>query len=162
MEGGFRGLRRACQLIECTGAREKMTKSKKPASKAQPKADRAPDSATVLGDGSMKLLALECWRIKKLIPEFAANRKHLVLQTSVDKMIDALRALGVAIEDPEGSEFKDGMTLNIAIFDPSDQLETGKRVVSETLSPNIYINDKLASAARVIVSVGRKENLHGA
>jgi hypothetical protein len=67
-----------------------------------------------LCDGSMKVLALECWRIKKLIPEFAANRKHLVLQTSVDKMIDALAALGVAIDDPQGSEFKDGMTLNVA------------------------------------------------
>ena len=135
---------------------------KKPALKADLKVVRTPGSAPVNGDGSMKVLALECWRIKKLVPEFAVNRKHLVLETSVDKMIDALRALGVAIEDPEGSEFKDGMTLNIAIFDPSDQLETGKRVVSETLSPNIYINDKLASAARVIVSVGRKEGLHGA
>ena len=77
-------------------------------------------------------------------------------------MIDALAALGVAIDDPEGSEFRDGMTLNIAVFDPSDQLEIGKRVVSETLSPNIYINNKLANAARVIVSVGRKESLHGA
>jgi hypothetical protein len=124
--------------------------------------DRAPGSAPVNGDGSMKVLALECWRIKKLIPEFAANRKHLVLQTSIDKMVDALTALGVAIDDPEGSEFRDGMTLNIAVFDPSDQLEIGKRMVSETLSPNIYINNKLANAARVIVSVGRKETLHGA
>jgi hypothetical protein len=77
-------------------------------------------------------------------------------------MIDALRALGVAIEDPEGSEYRDGMTLNIAVFDPSDQLETGKRMVSETLSPNIYINNKLVDAAQVIVSVGRKEGSHGA
>jgi hypothetical protein len=77
-------------------------------------------------------------------------------------MIDALAALGVAIDDPEGSEFRDGMTLNIAVFDLSDQLETGRRIVSETLSPNIYINNKLANAARVIVSVGRKEGLHGA
>jgi hypothetical protein len=138
-----------------------MTKSKKPAGKAQPKADRAPDSATALGDGSMKLLALECWRIKKLIPEFAANRKHLVLQTSVDKMIDTLAALGVAIDDPQGYEFKDGMTLNVAVFDNSDQLEIGQRIVSETLSPNIFIRDKLANTARVIVSVGRKDGLHG-
>src|SRR5271170_7904650 len=99
-----------------------MTKRKQPAKKTQPKADHAPDSATALCDGLMKVLALECWRIKKLIPEFASNRKHLVLQTSVDKMTDALAALGVAIDDPEGSEFKDGMTLNVAVFDNSDQL----------------------------------------
>jgi len=123
--------------------------------------DRAPDSPPAICDGSKRVLALECWRIRKLIPEFADNRKHLVLQTSVDKMIDALVALGVAIEDPEGSEFKDGMTLNVAVFDNSDQLEIGQRIVSETLSPNIYIRDKLANTARVIVSVGRKDGLHG-
>jgi hypothetical protein len=134
---------------------------KKPARKARLKVDRAPDSAPAICDGSVKVLALECWRIRKLIPEFAGNRKHLVLQTSVDKMIDALAALGVAIDDPEGSQFRDGMTLNVAVFDHSDQLEIGERIVSETLSPNIYIRDKLANTARVIVSVGRKDDVHG-
>jgi hypothetical protein len=134
---------------------------KKIGKKRAKKVDRAPDSAPAICDGSMRVLALECWRIRKLIPEFADNRKHLVLQTGVDKIIDALAALGVAIDDPEGSEFKDGMTLNVAVFDNSDQLEIGQRIVSETLSPNIYIRDKLANTARVIVSVGRKDGLHG-
>jgi hypothetical protein len=133
---------------------------KKPAKKLSPKVDRVPDSAPAICDGSVKVLALECWRIRKLIPEFANNRKHFVLQTSVDKMIDALVALGVAIEDPERSEYRDGMTLRVALFDHSDQLEIGQRIVSETLSPNIYIRDKLANTARVIVTVGRKDGLH--
>jgi hypothetical protein len=140
----------------------KIKTGRKPAKRPIRKLQPAPNSPTVICDGSVKVLALECWRIKKLIPEFVGNRKHFVLQTSVDKMIDALAALGVVIDDPEGSEFREGMTLNIAVFDLSDQLEIGKRVVSETLSPNIYINNKLANAARVIVSVGRKEALHGA
>jgi hypothetical protein len=110
----------------------------------------------------MKVLALECWRISKLIPEFAANRKALVLRTSMHRIFDSLEALGVAVEDPEGSEFKDGMTLNIAVFENSDELELGRRMVTETLTPNIYIHNKLAQTARVIVSVGRKEVLHGA
>jgi hypothetical protein len=138
-----------------------MTKSKKLAKKAHPKVDRAPDTAAVLCDGSVKVLALECWRIRKLIPEFADNRKHFVLKTSVDKMTDALIALGVEIEDPEGSEYRDGMTLHVAVFDKSDRLETGQRMVSETLSPTIYFKNKLANTARVIVSVGTKDGLHG-
>jgi hypothetical protein len=140
----------------------KSKNSRKPARQANLEVDRAPDSARVICDGSLQVLALECWRVTKLIPELAGNRKHLVLQTSVDKMIDALAALGVAIEDPVGSEFEDGMTLNIAVFENSDQLETGRRIVSETLSPNVYINNKLAHTARVIVSVGRRDFLHGA
>jgi hypothetical protein len=89
---------------------------KKTGKKPAKKVDRAPDSAPAISDGSMRVLALECWRIKKLIPEFGDNRKNLVLQTCVDKMTDALVALGVAIDDPEGSEFKDGMTLNVAVL----------------------------------------------
>jgi hypothetical protein len=134
---------------------------KKTGKRPAKKVDRAPDSDPTFCDGSMRVLALECWRIKKLIPEFKDNRKHLVLQTSVDKMIDALAELGVAIEDPERSEYRDGMTLRVALFDHSDQLEIGQRIVSETLSPNIYIRDKLANTARVIVTVGRKDGLHG-
>jgi hypothetical protein len=138
-----------------------MTKSKKPAKKAHPKVDRASDSAALLCDGSVKVLALECWRIRKLVREFADNRKHFVLQTSVDRMTDALMALGIEIEDPEGSEYRDGMTLHVAVFDKSDRLETGQRMVSETLSPTIYFKNKLANTARVIVSVGTKDGLHG-
>jgi hypothetical protein len=138
------------------------TKRKRPVKRAIAKVDHASDPCAGLADGLAKVLALECWRIRKLIPEFKSSRKHLVLQTSVDKMIDALALWGVAIEDPKGSAFREGMTLNVALFDTSDQLEPGQRMVSETLSPNIYINDKLANAARVIVSVGRKDALHGA
>jgi hypothetical protein len=134
---------------------------KKTGKKPVKKVDRTPDSAPAICDGSMRVLALECWRIRKLIPEFGDNRKRFVLQTCVDKMTDALLALGVAIEDPERSEYRDGMTLRVALFDHSDQLEIGQRIVSETLSPNIYIRDKLANTARVIVTVGRKDGLHG-
>ena len=136
-----------------------MSKTKKALT---PRAHPRPAHAPAIGEGPVTAIALECWRINKLIPEFKDIRKHLVLQTSVDRMIDTLKALGVAIEDPEGSEFHDGMTMNIAAFDLSDQVESGKRIVSLTLSPNIYINQKLARAARVIVSVGQKDGLHGA
>ena len=69
--------------------REKLAK------KTRLKQEYTPKSAGGVGDGPVKELALECWRIKKLIPEFIENRKHLVLQTSVDKMIETLATLGV-------------------------------------------------------------------
>jgi len=139
-----------------------MSKLKITGKKLKPIVHPVPDSTPVNHEGSMKVLALECWRIDKLIPEFKDIRKHLVLRTSVDRMRDTLGALGVAIDDPTGSEFKDGTTLNIAVFENSDELEVGRRIVSETLSPNIYINNKLAHAARVVVTVGRKDASHGA
>jgi hypothetical protein len=138
-----------------------VTRTRKPSTR---RAMQSPDplpQPPVIGESPVAALALECWRINKLIPEFKNIRKHLILQTSVDRMIDTLKGLGVAIEDPEGSEFRDGMTMSIAAFDHSDQVESGKRVVSLTLSPNIYIHQKLARPARVIVSVGKKDGSHG-
>ena len=64
---------------------------------------------------SIKLLAIECWRIKKLLPEFSDNKKHLVLSSSVDKMLDALSQSGIELDDPEGQEFRDGMTLDVPL-----------------------------------------------
>jgi hypothetical protein len=107
---------------------------------------------------SMKLLALECWRIKKLLPEFSDNRKHLVLSSSIDKMLEALAKSGVEVEDPEGMEFRDGMTLDVALFEETPNLASGKKVISETLTPTVYVRDKLVQAAKVIVSVGTGRN----
>ncbi len=111
-------------------------------------------AVTAINDGSVKTLALECWRITKLIPSCDDRRKQFMLQTSVEKMIAALADSGVTIQDPEGSEVDDGMMLNIAVYNPTDQLKAGQRVVSETLSPHIFINNKRAHIARVIVAVG--------
>src|ERR1700694_1775229 len=102
----------------------------------------------------IKLLALECWRIKKLLPEFMGNKKCLVLNSSVEKMLEALAGSGVEGEDPEGMEFRDGMTLDVALFEETASLMAGKRVISETLAPTVYIKDRLVQAAKVIVLVG--------
>ena len=101
-----------------------------------------------------KLIALECWRIKKLLPEFTENKKFLVLGSSVDKLFEALESNGIEIEDPEGQPFRDGMTLDVALFTTSEQLPSGSKVVTETLAPTIYVQNKLVQPARVIVSVG--------
>jgi hypothetical protein len=103
-----------------------------------------------------KLLALECWRIKKLLPEFTENKKYLVLSSSIEKMLEALSKSGVDLEDPEGQEFREGMTLDVALFEDTASLAVGKSVISETLSPTLYVRDKLVQQARVIVSVGKR------
>ena len=101
-----------------------------------------------------KLFAVECWRIKKLLPEFKDNKKYLVLASSVEKLFEALADCGIEIDDPEGAEFRDGMTLDVALFDKTPQLAEGARVISETLAPTIYMKNKLIQPGKVIVSVG--------
>jgi hypothetical protein len=103
---------------------------------------------------SAVLFAKECWRIKKLLPEFRDNRKALVLTSSVEKMIAALSAIGIEIDDPEQNDFRDGMTLKVALFQETPSLSAGKKVITETLEPAIYVNNQLVEQAKVIVSVG--------
>ena len=102
------------------------------------------------------LLSLVCGTILGVVAGYIRRLDGLLMRVT-----DALMALGIEIEDPEGSEYRDGMTLHVAVFDKSDRLETGQRMVSETLSPTIYFKNKLANTARVIVSVGTKDGLHG-
>jgi hypothetical protein len=103
---------------------------------------------------SAKLLAVECWRIRKLLPEFKDNKKYLVLNSSIEKMTEVLATAGIEIEDPEETDFRDGMTLEVALFEETPGLAAGKRVISETLAPAVYVKDRLVQAAKVIVSVG--------
>lgn len=120
------------------------------------KAAKARSSAPVpihLTDAA-KLFALECWRIQKLLPEFSGNKKYLVLMSSVEKLLQALAESGIDIEDPEKSEFRDGMTVEVALFEETTSFSQGKRVISETLEPAVYVQDKLIQPAKVIVSVG--------
>ena len=109
--------------------------------------------ASQLAD-SAALFAKECWRIRKLLPEFSDNRKALVLTSSVEKMIAALARIGIEIDDPEQSELRDGMTLKVALYEETPNLAAGKRVITETLEPAIYLHNELLEPARVIVSVG--------
>ena len=106
---------------------------------------------------SVKVLALECWRIKKLLPEFQDNTKHLVLGNSVEKMLEALAKNGVEVEDPEGMEFRDGMTLDVALFEETPNLNAGKKIISETLSPTVYMKDRIIQPAKVIIAIGTRK-----
>jgi hypothetical protein len=126
---------------------------KKLLKKAQAAGQLQPGPPVDLTD-SAKLFAIECWRIKKLLPEFSDNKKYLVLTSSIEKMVEALAATGIEIEDPEKSEFRDGMTLEVALFEKTPLLAEGKRVISETLAPAVYVKNRLVQPAKVIVSVG--------
>jgi len=99
--------------------------------------------------------AQECWRIQRLLPEFDGNRKTLVLKNSLEKMIALLAEADIEIDDPEGIDYRDGMTVKVTLFEESLSLPVGKTIIAETLEPGVYIGGRLASQAKVIVTVGK-------
>jgi len=103
----------------------------------------------------LKALAIECWRIRNLLPEFACSKKLPVLTSVVEKMNALLMSIGIEIEDPTGWDYKEGMTMNVALFEDNRLVPIGVQQITETLSPNVYVAGTLVQAARVIVSVGK-------
>ena len=102
----------------------------------------------------LRAAAVECWRIKKLLPDFSGNKKQPVLASSVEKVMEALEAIGIEVEDPAGLDFQDGLTVDVALFEDTSALARGVRRISETLTPTVYLNGKLICPAKVIVAVG--------
>jgi hypothetical protein len=99
--------------------------------------------------------AAECWRIQKLLPEFDGNKKALLLRSSVEKMIAMLAEADIEIDDPEGVDYRDGMTVKVTLFEESFNVPSGKTIIAETLEPGIYVEGRLVSQAKVIVTVGK-------
>lgn len=135
---------------------------KRPKNKLLKKEQRVtPDERRVVAREQLKSLAVECWRIKHLLPEFVQSKKHAVLGSIVDKMIALLESAGVEIEDPTDSDYRDGLTIKVALFEETGSLPRGVRKITETLSPTVYVFGELVQSARVIVSVGTGDNLDG-
>lgn len=99
--------------------------------------------------------AKECWRIQRLLPDFDGNRKTLVLKNSLEKMVSLLAGADIEIDDPEGIDYRDGMTVKVTLFEDSLELPIGKTIIAETLEPAIYVGGRLASQAKVVVTVGK-------
>jgi hypothetical protein len=117
----------------------------------------ADNKQPVIAPVRLKDLAIECWRIRNLLPDFACSKKQAVLRSVVDKMTALLLSAGIEIEDPTGWDYKDGMNLNVALCEDSQSLPFGVRRITETLSPNVYIDGTIVQSARVIVSIGKGE-----
>jgi hypothetical protein len=102
-------------------------------------------------------LAVECWRISQLIPEFEENKKQPLLRSAIENLMALLEAQGVEIDDPVQRDIKVGTTVTVALMEPMSDLPHGSRRVIETLSPNIFTHGTLARPARVILGIGSGE-----
>ncbi|MFD1014430.1 hypothetical protein [Winogradskyella rapida] len=62
-------------------------------------------------------------------------------------------ASGYEIVEMIGQEYKDGLNVT-ANFIPSEEIETGKRVITRIIKPQVNFNGKMIQAAQIEVSVG--------
>lgn len=77
--------------------------------------------------------------------------KQLVRQ--VRSIKENYKASGYEIVEMVGQEYKEGLNVT-ANFIPSDKIETGKRIITRIIKPQVNYKGKMIQAAQIEVSVG--------
>ena len=106
-------------------------------------------------DHSLALkVADEIIRIQKNLSRMDDSTKGLKqLNSSVKRIQDNFAANGYELVEMLGKEFNEGLKVT-ANFVPSEDLETGKQVISRIIKPQVNYKNKMIQAAQIEVSVG--------
>lgn len=106
-------------------------------------------------DHSLALkVADEIIRIQKNIANMDSATKGLKqLSASVKRIQDNFLANGYELVDMLGREYQEGMNA-IANFVTSDQIDTGKQIISRIIKPQVNFNGVMIQAAQIEVMIG--------
>ena len=106
-------------------------------------------------DHSLALkVADEIIRIQKNLSRMDEKTKGLKqLKASVKRIQDNFMANGYEIVDMLGKEYNEGMKVS-ANFVPSENIETGKQIITRIIKPQVNFNGAMIQAAQIEVSVG--------
>lgn len=128
---------------------ETQLKLQQETSKSQPVASN--DKA----DHSLALkVADEIIRIQKNLSRMDEKTKGLKqLNSSVKRIQDNFASNGYELVDMLGKEYKEGMKVT-ANFVPSEDLETGKQIITRIIKPQVNFKGAMIQAAQIEVSVG--------
>ncbi|MUP45401.1 hypothetical protein E0K83_06535 [Gramella sp. BOM4] len=134
------------KLVE---ALETQLKLQNETSKSQPVS--SPEKA----DHSLAVkVADEIIRIQKNLSRMDESTKGLKqLNSSVKRIQDNFASNGYELVGMLGKEYNDGMKVS-ANFVPSDDLETGKQIITRIIKPQVNFKGEMIQAAQIEVSVG--------
>lgn len=106
-------------------------------------------------DHSLALkVADEIVRINKNLQQMDANTKGLKqLSGSVKRIQDNFASNGYELVEMLGKEYNEGMKV-IANFIPSEDLETGKQIITRIIKPQVNFKNEMIQSAQIEVSVG--------
>lgn len=106
-------------------------------------------------DHSLALkVADEIIRIQKNLGQMDASVKGLKqLNASVKRIQDNFAAQGYELVEMLGQEYHEGMKVN-ANFVPSEQIESGKQIITRIIKPQVNFKGEMIQAAQIEVGVG--------
>ncbi|EMY3559570.1 hypothetical protein AAIP53_002164 [Flavobacterium psychrophilum] len=106
-------------------------------------------------DHSLALkVADEIVRIHKNLQQMDANTKGLKqLSASVKRIQDNFASNGYELVEMLGKDYNEGMKV-IANFIPSEDIETGKQIITRIIKPQVNYKNEMIQSAQIEVSVG--------
>ncbi|MCK0125743.1 hypothetical protein MWU76_15235 [Gelidibacter sp. F2691] len=106
-------------------------------------------------DHSLALkVADEIIRIQKNLSRMDESTKGLKqLNSSVQRIQNNFAANGYELVEMIGKEYNEGMKVD-ANFTPSEDLETGKQIITRIIKPQVNFKGEMIQAAQIEVSVG--------
>ncbi|MCT4035282.1 hypothetical protein CMT72_05065 [Elizabethkingia anophelis] len=114
-----------------------------------------PTNASNEIDHSLALkVADEIIRIQKNLQQMDTNTKGLKqLTASVKRIQDNFASNGYELVEMLGIEYNEGMKV-IANFIPSEDLQTGKQIITRIIKPQVNFKGQMIQSAQIEVSVG--------
>lgn len=114
-----------------------------------------PTASNEKADHSLALkVADEVIRIQKNLSRMDESTKGLKqLGSSVKRIQDNFASNGYELVEMLGKEYNEGMKVT-ANFTPSEDLETGKQIISRIIKPQVNFKGEMIQAAQIEVSVG--------
>lgn len=115
----------------------------------------SPTVLTTEIDHSLALkVADEIVRINKNLQQMDSDTKGLKqLSASVKRIQDNFASNGYELVEMLGKEYNEGMKV-IANFVPSEDLETGKQIITRIIKPQVNFKNEMIQSAQIEVSVG--------
>lgn len=106
-------------------------------------------------DHSLALkVADEIIRIHKNLQQMDTNTKGLKqLSASVKRIQDNFASNGYELVEMLGKDYNEGMKV-IANFIPSEEIETGKQIITRIIKPQVNYKNEMIQSAQIEVSVG--------
>ena len=134
------------KLVEVLETQLKLKQEEKPSNSAV--------SATETDHSLALKVADEIIRIQKNLQQMDSNTRGLKqLSASVKRIQDNFASNGYELVEMLGKEYNEGMKA-IPNFIPSEDLETGKQIITRIIKPQVNFKNEMIQSAQIEVSVG--------
>ncbi|MDO8682324.1 MAG: hypothetical protein Q7N50_02425 [Armatimonadota bacterium] len=115
-------------------------------------------TSVMIQERLLKLLstvAIETWRMKRKLQRAQDTSGQVDvrgIQVSLDRMESGLREFGIECKDHTNQPYDGGMSLSVLAFEPSADPDARKDMITQTISPSVFIGGQLKRQGEVVVA----------